>query len=72
MSKETKKSPPDYNLVAIGVLVDKYGVSAYYIKQSINGNKQGITPDSLKKEYKLLDKELKKVETETINNFLKQ
>lgn len=71
MNKETKKKAFPYNLKAIDVLVSKYGLSAYYIKQSINGNKKGITPDKIKKDYRSLDAELKKNETTAISNFLK-
>lgn len=71
MNKETKKKAFPYNLKAIDVLVSKYGLSAYYIKQSINGNKKGITPDKIKKDYRSLDAELKKNETIAISNFLK-
>lgn len=71
MNKETKKKAFQYNQKAIDVLVSKYGLSRYFIKQSINGNRDGVTPDVIKKEYRSLVSELEQAENKTIDNFLK-
>jgi hypothetical protein len=69
MNKETKKNP-NYNLKAIDVLVTKFGLSAYYIKQSISGNVKGITPDTLRKEYKSACDELEAAEKKAVQKLL--
>ena len=69
MNKETKKNPK-YNLKAIDVLVTNFGLSAYYIKQSISGNKKGITPDAIKKEYKKACAELESAENKAVQKLL--
>ena len=58
MSKETKKEKPSYNLEIINALHDKNGFSKYYIRKSISGNVQGITPDKIKKDYRKLEREI--------------
>lgn len=63
MSKETKKSQQKrYNRQVIETLVEKFGLSDYYVRQCVSGKKQGITPDKVRKEYKELENtlELKK------------
>ncbi|HUH35110.1 MAG TPA: hypothetical protein VL022_04685 [Moheibacter sp.] len=55
MSKETKKAKKfNYNLQVIDRLVEKYGLSAYYVKQCAAGRRDGIIPDKIKKEYRIL------------------
>lgn len=63
MSKETKKSQQNkYNRQVIETLVEKLGLSDYYIRQCVSGKRDGITPDRIRKEYKELENtlELKK------------
>jgi len=46
-----------YNQVAINKLREKYALSAVFIRQCLNGTRQSITADTIKKEYKeLVDK----------------
>lgn len=67
MNKETKKAPK-YNAEILTAMVEKFGFSSYYIRQSINGSKTGITPDRLKAEYFKLENDL----TRRINLFKNQ
>lgn len=68
MNKETKKnSRPQYNRDVIETLVLKYGLSDYYIRQSVSGRKQGITPDKIKADYKKLDSALNVKKQEFLN-----
>ena len=63
-----KKKKPEYNQDAIKALVDKYGYGSYYIRQCVSGNKQGLFPDQVQKEYGILCKKIddaKKVVIET-------
>lgn len=55
MNKGTKKTKKfDYNPQIIKKLVEKYGMTSYYIKQCAAGRRNGVVPDKIKKEYKLL------------------
>lgn len=69
MNKETKKKHK-YNSKAIEILSNKYGLSDYYIKQSINGSVKGITPDTIKKDYKIIVYELEIAEKSAITRVL--
>lgn len=51
MSKSKTKIYKSYDSDILDALFLKYGVSKYYIRQSINGNVKGVTPDSIKKDY---------------------
>lgn len=55
MNKGTKKTEKfDYNPQIIKLLVEKYGMTSYYIRQCAAGRRDGITPDKIKKEYRQL------------------
>ena len=55
MDKGTKKTEKfTYNQQVIKMLVEKYGMTAYYIRQCAAGRRDGITPDKIKKEYRTL------------------
>tara|TARA_R110002126_G_scaffold78629_1_gene195619 strand:+ start:8280 stop:8510 length:231 start_codon:yes stop_codon:yes gene_type:complete len=61
MCKPTKKRI-NYNEDILSALNIKYGYSIDYIRKSIRGDREGVMPDQLKKEYKKLvaeDKVLK-------------
>ncbi|TDS50719.1 hypothetical protein [Myroides indicus] len=63
MSKETKKTGNiKYNRQVIETLVEKHKISDYYIRQCVAGRKEGVTPDIIKRDYKILERtlELKK------------
>lgn len=66
MSKSKTKIYKSYDSNILEALFLKYGVSKYYIRQSINGTVKGLTPDAIKKDY---DKMVKANET-TVQNFI--
>lgn len=70
MDKVTKKIPTKYNQYVIDGLVVKYGLSSYYIRQSVSGNVDGITPDQIKADYKKLEAAVNTAVQSTICNFL--
>lgn len=74
MSKGTKKKADynQHNVDAINALVEKFGLSAYYIRQSINGNRSGVVPDKIKSEYKVICKQLEDAKNQTVKNFKNQ
>ncbi len=66
MSKSKTKIYNSYDSNILDALFLKYGVSKYYIRQSISGSVQGLTPDSIKKDY---DKMVKANE-QTVQNLI--
>ncbi|MDX6187957.1 hypothetical protein SGQ83_01225 [Flavobacterium sp. Fl-318] len=66
MSKSKTKIYKSYDSNILEALFLKYGVSKYYIRQSINGTVKGLTPDIIKKDY---SKMVKENET-TVQNFI--
>lgn len=66
MNKSKTKKYKSYDSNILEALFLKYGVSKYYIRQSINGSVKGLTPDAIKKDY---DKMVKANET-TVQNFI--
>lgn len=54
MSKSNTKNYNSYDSDILEALFLKYGVSKYYIRQSIKGSVQGITPDAIKKDYAIM------------------
>lgn len=57
MNKGTKKDEKfKYNRQIIDKLVEKYGMTNYYIRQCASGKRSGITPDKIQKEYRQLSK----------------
>lgn len=63
----TKKKKYTYSPEIISALVVKHGFSAQYIRQCLSGNRESITADTIRKEYKELKSELDK----TIEKFKK-
>lgn len=61
MDKSNTKIYKSYDPNILEALFVKYGVSKYYIRQSINGSVQGITPDSIKKDYATMEKASKDI-----------
>jgi hypothetical protein len=53
MCKPTKKRI-NYNEDIMSALNIKYGYSIDYIRKSIRGDREGVMPDQLKKEYQKL------------------
>jgi hypothetical protein len=66
MSKNTIKNYNSYDSLALEALHVKYGVSKFYIRQSINDKVVGIKPDAIKKDYKAMVAENKK----TVKNLI--
>lgn len=61
MNTSNEKVYKAYDSFVLEALFLKYGVSKYYIRQSINGSVQGVTPDSIKKDYAIMQKAHKDV-----------
>lgn len=59
MDKTTQKKT-SYNTVILNVLSNKYGYSIDYIRKSLRGDRVGVMPDELRKEYKALENEATK------------
>ena len=67
MNKSKTKIYKSYDSNILDALFLKYGVSKYYIRQSISGSVKGITPDAIKKDYLTMEKANK----ETVQNLIK-
>lgn len=60
MDKRTKKNTKyTYEPSIIKALVEKYGYTPFYVRQCLSPNSNSITADSIKNDYKELDKKLK-------------
>ena len=59
MDKPTKKRQT-YNTVILNELKNRYGYSLDFIRKSLRGDRVGEMPDTLKKEYRIMDNESKK------------
>jgi hypothetical protein len=53
MHKDTPKNKK-YNSLVINKLIEKFGFTGYYIRQCLNGSRNNVTADTVKKEYKRL------------------
>ncbi|HRO75591.1 MAG TPA: hypothetical protein PLP27_05545 [Crocinitomicaceae bacterium] len=65
MHEITKKRR--WNADAVSILSQKRGISTEYIRQVLRGDKKGVKPDEIKKEYKQIDRALNK----TVSKILK-
>ncbi|MWB92951.1 hypothetical protein GON26_01125 [Flavobacterium sp. GA093] len=70
MSKSKTNNQNSYEKTILDALSSKYGLSHYYIRQSINGNVKGVTPDAIKKDYLIMEKEFQKTVQNLINKTL--
>lgn len=61
MEKSKTKAYKSYDSYILNALFEKYGVSKYYIRQSISGSVHGVTPDSIKKDYAVMEKASKDI-----------
>ncbi len=69
MNKETKKNKRfTYNQQIIKAIVEKHGFTSFFIRQCLSGNRNSISADTIKKDYKILEKKIK----ETIEQFYKK
>ncbi|HIB37603.1 MAG TPA: hypothetical protein EYO36_08595 [Mesonia sp.] len=55
MNKSNQKRK-SYNTSVLNKVAEKYGVTATYVRASIRGDKKGVMPDLLKKDYKSMCK----------------
>lgn len=62
---KTKQKRKNYNTGILIVLSEKFGYSEDYIRKSLRGDRTGIMPDKIKKEYKILEKEAKDLDKES-------
>ena len=60
MSENKVKSRNNYNQDFINALSEKYGVSLYFVRLSIRGERTSRTSESIKKEYAELMQPVKK------------
>ncbi len=71
MDKNKTKIYKSYDSHILEALFLKYGLSKYYIRQSINGAVKGVTPDNIKKDYSIMEKANKDVIVYLIQKTLK-
>ncbi len=60
MSKNTEKRN-SYNTLVVKKLSKDYGFTEYYIRQCLRGDRNSITSDTIRKEYKKLVEEVEDV-----------
>ncbi len=60
---KNKTNRNKYNHLVVNKLADKHNISKSYVRKSLKGDRTGILPDLIIKEYKELENQ--------INNFLK-
>jgi len=54
----------NYNADILNVLREKFGYSVDYIRKALRGDRVGEMPDTLKQEYRILEKEAIELEKE--------
>ncbi len=69
---KTKQKRKTYNTEILIVLSEKFGYSEDYIRKSLRGDRTGIMPDKIKKEYKLLEKSAADIKIEAQNKLQQQ
>lgn len=70
MDKSKTKIYKSYDSNILEALFLKYGVSKYYIRQSVNGSVQGIKPDNIKRDYEIMEKANKNTVLQLIQKTL--
>ncbi|TDO69875.1 hypothetical protein EV143_11350 [Flavobacterium chryseum] len=70
MSKSKTKIYKSYDSNILEALFLKYGVSKYYIRQSIAGAVKGVKPDNIKKDYIKMEKASKDIVLNLIQKTL--
>ena len=61
MSESSKKTRNNWNQDAISILVTQSGFSASYVRKALSGDRVGLHPDKLIKEYGVITAKLEKV-----------
>lgn len=57
MDKNTQKRNK-WNSLVVNKLSEKHGFTTYYIRQCLKGDRDSLTSDTIRKEYKELTKEV--------------
>lgn len=65
-SKEKKQK---LNATLINSIADKYGVTPNYVRMSVRGERNGVIPIKLQEEYKSLNRDVKKIINENMNEI---
>ncbi|HLV51475.1 MAG TPA: hypothetical protein VKY44_05915 [Flavobacterium sp.] len=52
MGKPKKKNRKIYNTEVVNALIEKYGFTKYFIQQCLRGDRNSITADQIRKDYK--------------------
>jgi hypothetical protein len=52
MNKNNTKKNNTYNVVAVNAISEKRGISKQYVRQCIKGDRNSISADIIKKEYR--------------------
>lgn len=60
MSKSTQKRQ-SFNSQVVNKLSEKHGLTPYYIRQCLKNERNSITSDTIRKEYKQLVKQVNQV-----------
>ncbi|MDV6170199.1 hypothetical protein R1T16_17315 [Flavobacterium sp. DG1-102-2] len=68
MDKETKKRNK-YNEKILEAVSKRYGVTIDYVRKCLRGDRSGIVPDRISKDYKEGVKELNEVVDETVEKI---
>ncbi|KQO33026.1 hypothetical protein ASF10_19700 [Flavobacterium sp. Leaf82] len=71
MDKSKTKIYKSYDSNILQALFLKYGLSKYYIRQSINGSVKGVIPDNIKKDYVIMEKANKETVSYLLQKTLK-
>lgn len=68
MSESKQKTTnKHYNRDVVDALQEKYGVSNYFIRASLRGDRTSLTSDKIKKDYQIMTEMTKKVVEEIKN-----
>jgi hypothetical protein len=67
---ETLKTRRIYNQDILIVIKERYGFSLDYIRKSLRGDRTGLMPEKINKEYDDLEYETRKAIQETLKNMI--
>lgn len=56
-----KTDKTNFNTPVVCSLAERFGLSEYYVRECVKGRNHSPTADTIRKEYKRLDKEIQKV-----------
>lgn len=58
MDKTKQKKRNSYNAIVIKAIAKKYNLSTQYIRQCVRGDRNSLTADKIRSDYKDMDKEV--------------